>query len=218
MELSKKVGICTAFIFYFLDAFVCTLHSVVGSFENDFNHFSIFLCWICFDVRKRWLGPNHWVKLNILTQIISSSSQVSAGHGVQLALQFNGKVSRRDDGLEIYQDWWYSRVFARTRWQMISQGQATKRIRWPLLLTLIWQRFETIWKLIKSAFDNTVCIRLSLRIWTRKTSLLRQQLTRTGKPHRCSVQLSYLNNPPMNKYGYPNNSISSPSVTSSTID
>ena len=50
------------------------------------------------------LGPNHWVKLNILTQIISSSSQVSAGHGVQLALQFNGKVSRRDDGLEIYQD------------------------------------------------------------------------------------------------------------------
>ena len=53
MELSKKVGICTAFIFDFLDAFVCTLHSVVGSFENDFNHFSIFLCWICFDVRKR---------------------------------------------------------------------------------------------------------------------------------------------------------------------
>ena len=86
-----------------MDAFAqCTV--LLGSFENDFNHFSIFLCWFCFDVRKRGLGPNRWVKLNLLTKIISSSSQVSAGHGVQLALQFNGKVSRRDDGLEIYQD------------------------------------------------------------------------------------------------------------------
>ena len=69
---------------------------LLGSFENDLITFQSFFVGFVLMLIRRGLGPNHWVKLNLLTKNISSPSQISAGHGVQLALQFNGKVRIRN--------------------------------------------------------------------------------------------------------------------------
>ena len=66
---------------------------LLGSFENDLITVQSFF--VGFVLKKRiWTQSLGEVKS--LTINISYSSQISAGHGAQLALQFNGKVNRRD--------------------------------------------------------------------------------------------------------------------------
>ena len=91
-ELSKKVGIYIAFIFYFLDAFAQCCWGLLRMTWSLFNLSLLVLFW-CWEKK---IGTQSLGEVKSLTINISYSSQISAGHGAQLALQFNGKVSRRD--------------------------------------------------------------------------------------------------------------------------
>ena len=69
---------------------------LLGSFENDLITFQSFFVGFVLMLIKKRIGTQSLGEVKSLTINISYSSQISAGHGAQLALQFNGKVNRRD--------------------------------------------------------------------------------------------------------------------------